>query len=64
MKVSALGVGDHPIAFGTHVKTIDEWIEDLKNCEIPKDQENALKELIIEHCNIYDIHQGMYRPHG
>lgn len=64
MKVSALGVGDHPIAFGIHVKIIDEWIEDLKNCEIQEDQENALKELIIEHCNIYDIRQGMYRPHG
>jgi len=61
MKSKILGVGNHPIAFGKYVKTIDEWIEALKNCEIQKEQEKDLKERIIEHCNIYDTHQGMYK---
>jgi response regulator RpfG family c-di-GMP phosphodiesterase len=48
-RVEMIGNGEYPLKFGDEVKTIQEWIETLANCEC-ENNEKQIKELIIAHC--------------
>lgn len=57
-KTEYMKVGNHPIPFDRQVKTIDEWIKLMRECKFSLEQEKELRNLIAEHCKIYDNSMG------
>ncbi len=49
-KVEVIGNGGNPLKIGDEVKTIREWIESVAKCNHSEEEEEQIKDLIIQNC--------------